>query len=207
MTYHFSGNMKAEEHLCRALEEDITHEDISTRSAVDEGTRGEVELICKQDGILAGIDVFCRVFELLDPEVSCMRIVQDGAAIRNDQVIARVTGSLRALLTGERTALNYLQHMSGIATYTNAMVKLLAGSGIGLLDTRKTLPTLRIFEKYAVKVGGGKNHRFNLSDGIMLKDNHIAAAGGIRAAVERARANASHVYKIEVETEDLAMVR
>lgn len=207
MQYSFSGRIKMDEHIRQALAEDVTQEDLSTNAVVDPARQGTVELICKQDGVLAGIDVFCRVFALLDPKVQCAAAVHDGEAIRQGQVIARIQGSLRALLTGERTALNYLQHMSGIATYTRGVADVLEGTGIALLDTRKTTPTLRLFDKYAVKVGGGKNHRFNLSDGIMLKDNHIAAAGGIRPAVERARAYASHVYKIEVEAETLDMVQ
>ena len=190
-----------------ALEEDITSEDLSTNCVMPEYQKGQVELICKQDGIIAGLGVFQRVFELLDETVSFQMDVQDGDEVKNGQKMAVVTGDIRALLSGERTALNYLQRMSGIATYTRSIVKLLEGSKTTLLDTRKTTPNMRIFEKYAVKVGGGSNHRFNLSDGVMLKDNHIGAAGGITQAVQRAKAYASFVHKIEVEVENLDMVR
>lgn len=190
-----------------ALEEDITSEDLSTNCVMPEYQKGQVELICKQDGIIAGLGVFRRVFELLDETVSFQMVVQDGDDVKNGQRMAVVTGDIRALLSGERTALNYLQRMSGIATYTRSIVKLLEGSKTTLLDTRKTTPNMRIFEKYAVKVGGGSNHRFNLSDGVMLKDNHIGAAGGITQAVQRAKAYASFVHKIEVEVENLDMVR
>lgn len=190
-----------------ALEEDITSEDLSTNCVMSEYQKGQVELICKQDGIIAGLGVFQRVFELLDETVSFQMDVQDGDEVKNGQKMAVVTGDIRALLSGERTALNYLQRMSGIATYTRSIVKLLEGSKTTLLDTRKTTPNMRIFEKYAVKVGGGSNHRFNLSDGVMLKDNHIGAAGGITQAVQRAKAYASFVHKIEVEVENLDMVR
>lgn len=190
-----------------ALEEDITSEDLSTNCVMPEYQKGQVELICKQDGIIAGLGVFQRVFELLDETVNFQMDVQDGDEVKNGQKMAVITGDIRALLSGERTALNYLQRMSGIATYTRSIVKLLEGSKTTLLDTRKTTPNMRIFEKYAVKVGGGSNHRFNLSDGVMLKDNHIGAAGGITQAVQRAKAYASFVHKIEVEVENLDMVR
>lgn len=190
-----------------ALEEDITSEDLSTNCVMQEYQKGKVELIAKQDGIIAGLGVFQRVFELLDETVSFEMHVQDGDAVTNGQLLAIVTGDIRALLSGERTALNYLQRMSGIATYTHSVAELLEGSGTTLLDTRKTTPNMRIFEKYAVRVGGGSNHRFNLSDGVMLKDNHIGAAGGITQAVQRAKAYASFVHKIEVEVENLDMVR
>lgn len=190
-----------------ALEEDITSEDLSTNCVMPEYQKGQVELICKQDGIIAGLGVFQRVFELLDETVSFQMDVQDGDEVKSGQKMVVVTGDIRALLSGERTALNYLQRMSGIATYTRSIVRLLEGSKTILLDTRKTTPNMRIFEKYAVKVGGGSNHRFNLSDGVMLKDNHIGAAGGITQAVQRAKAYASFVHKIEVEVENLDMVR
>ncbi len=190
-----------------ALEEDITSEDISTNCVMPEYQRGQVDLICKQDGVIAGLGVFQRVFELLDDTVEFQMHVKDGDEVRNGQQMAVVTGDIRALLSGERTALNYLQRMSGIATYTRSIVKMLEGSGITLLDTRKTTPNMRIFEKYAVKVGGGSNHRFNLSDGVMLKDNHIGAAGSITKAVQMAKAYVSFVHKIEVEVENLDMVR
>ena len=182
-----------------ALEEDITSEDVSANAVMDGPCRGEVDLICKQSGVIAGLQVFARVFELLDDTFTIEFFCKDG-----DRVEA---GQLRALLSGERTALNYLQRMSGIATHTARMVELLKDSGITLLDTRKTTPNLRIFEKYAVTVGGGTNHRYNLSDGVMLKDNHIGAAGGIKEAVARARAYAPFVRKIEVETETLEQVQ
>lgn len=190
-----------------ALEEDITSEDLSTNCVMPEYQTGQVELICKQDGVIAGLGVFRRVFELLDDTVTFQVDVQDGDEVKNGQKMAVITGDIRALLSGERTALNYLQRMSGIATYTRSIVKMLEGSQTTLLDTRKTTPNMRIFEKYAVKLGGGSNHRFNLSDGVMLKDNHIGAAGGITEAVKRAKAYASFVHKIEVEVENLDMVR
>jgi len=193
--------------IMQALEEDITSEDISTNAVMPEYQRGQVELICKQDGIIAGLGVFRRVFELLDDTVSFDMRAEDGDAVKNGQLMAVVTGDIRALLSGERTALNYLQRMSGIATYTHSIAEMLEGSRTTLLDTRKTTPNMRIFEKYAVKVGGGSNHRFNLSDGVMLKDNHIGAAGSITKAVRMAKEYASFVHKIEVEVENLEMVR
>ncbi len=193
--------------LMQALQEDITSEDISTNAVMPEYQKGQVELICKQDGIVAGLFVFQRVFELLDDTVSFEMKVKDGEAVKKGQLMAVVTGDIRALLSGERTALNYLQRMSGIATYTNSIVKLLEGSKTTLLDTRKTTPNMRIFEKYAVKAGGGTNHRYNLSDAVMLKDNHIGAAGGITQAVKMARAYCSFVNKVEVEVENLDMVK
>ena len=193
--------------LMQALEEDITSEDISTNSVMPEYQKGQVELICKQDGVIAGLNVFCRVFELLDDTVTFDMRAKDGDFVKNGDVMAVITGDIRALLSGERTALNYLQRMSGIATYTNSIAKLLEGSKTTLLDTRKTTPNMRVFEKYAVKVGGGSNHRFNLSDGVMLKDNHIGAAGSITKAVQMAKAYASFVHKIEVEVENLDMVK
>ena len=193
--------------IMQALEEDITSEDISTNAVMPAYQKGQVELICKQDGIVAGLNVFCRVFELLDDTVTFDMRAKDGDFVKNGDLMAVITGDIRALLSGERTALNYLQRMSGIATYTNSIVKLLEGGKTTLLDTRKTTPNMRIFEKYAVKVGGGSNHRFNLSDGVMLKDNHIGAAGGITKAVQMAKEYASFVHKIEVEVENLDMVR
>lgn len=190
-----------------ALEEDITSEDLSTNCVMPEYLKGEVQLICKQDGVIAGLGVFKRVFELLDDTVSFDMRVEDGDEVTVGQLMAVVTGDIRALLSGERTALNYLQRMSGIATYTRSIAKMLEGSGTTLLDTRKTTPNMRIFEKYAVKVGGGSNHRFNLSDGVMLKDNHIGAAGSITKAVKMAKEYASFVHKIEVEVENLDMVK
>ena len=190
-----------------ALEEDITSEDLSTNCVMPEYQKGEVQLICKQVGVIAGLGVFKRVFELLDDTVSFDMRVEDGDEVTVGQLMAVITGDIRALLSGERTALNYLQRMSGIATYTRSIAKMLEGSGTTLLDTRKTTPNMRIFEKYAVKVGGGSNHRFNLSDGVMLKDNHIGAAGSITKAVKMAKEYASFVHKIEVEVENLDMVK
>ena len=190
--------INADELIMMALKEDITSEDITTNAVMPEFQLGTVDLICKQDGIIAGLNVFKRKVELF---------CKDGDTVTNGMHLAKVTGDIRVLLSGERTALNYLQRMSGIATYTNKIVELLKGSGITLLDTRKTTPNMRIFEKYAVKVGGGSNHRFNLSDGILLKDNHIGAAGSITRAIEMAKSYASFVRKIEVEVENLDMVR
>lgn len=198
----------ADKYIRLALEEDINSEDVSTNSVMPQAKQGEVDLICKQDGIIAGLPVFERVFTMLDPETKVVyNNVKDGDAVKKGQVLATVKGDIRVLLSGERTALNYLQRMSGIATYTNETAKLLEGTKTTLLDTRKTTPCMRIFEKYAVKVGGGTNHRYNLSDGVMLKDNHIDAAGGIKEAVAAAKAYAPFVRKIEVETETLDMVR
>ena len=194
-------------HILQALQEDITTEDISTNSVVPKDQRGEAELLCKQNGVIAGLPVFRRVFEFLDSDVECIFHAKDGDFVKKGQVLAVVRGNMRALLGGERTALNYLQHMSGIATYTRTMVDLLKGSKIKLLDTRKTTPTLRFFEKYAVRMGGGSNHRLNLSDGVLLKDNHIAAAGGVKQAVAMAKNYAPFLYQIEVEVENLDMVR
>ncbi|QCP36453.1 Quinolinate phosphoribosyltransferase [decarboxylating] [Anaerostipes rhamnosivorans] len=195
-----------DEYLLNALKEDITGEDVSTNSVMPEPKQGKVDLICKEDGIVAGLEVFHRVFTLLDEKVAFETELSDGDEIKNGQLMGTLRGDIRVLLSGERTALNYLQRMSGIATFTNSLVKELEGSSTQLLDTRKTTPNMRPFEKYAVTVGGGKNHRYNLSDGVMLKDNHIGAAGGVREAVYMARAYAPFVRKIEVETEDLAMV-
>lgn len=197
----------ARELILMALKEDITSEDITTNSVMPVATPGTVNLICKQDGVIAGIEVFKQVFLILDENTTFEAFVRDGDHVKNGQLLCRVNGDIRVLLSGERTALNYLQRMSGIATYTNKIVKLLEGTGITLLDTRKTTPNMRIFEKYAVKVGGGSNHRFNLSDGILLKDNHIGAAGSITDAVRMAKEYASFVRKIEVETENLEMVK
>ncbi len=203
----------ADKYIRIALEEDINSEDVSTNAVMPEYKKGEVKLICKQDGIIAGLGVFERVFKILDPQTDVVfemkdgRAVRDGDTVKKGEVLAVVTGDIRVLLSGERTALNYLQRLSGIATYTNSVAKLLEGTRTKLLDTRKTTPGMRIFEKYAVKVGGGCNHRYNLSDGVLLKDNHIDAAGGIRQAVEAAREYAPFVRKIEVETENLDMVK
>ena len=190
-----------------ALREDITSEDVSTNSVMPEPRLGEVDLICKQDGVLCGMQVFARVFTLLDESTQITTFARDGEEIKAGQRIAVVRGDIRVLLSGERTALNYLQRMSGVATYTRSVSSLLAGTKTKLLDTRKTTPNNRIFEKYAVRTGGGNNHRYNLSDGVMLKDNHIGAAGGVAQAVRMAREYAPFVRKIEVETENLDMVR
>ncbi len=199
--------MNADELILQALREDITSEDISTNCVMKEAVMGSVQLIAKEDGIICGLHVFKRVFTLLDEETVVEFKVNEGDQVKVGDLMAVITGDIRVLLSGERTALNYLQRMSGIATYTSKIVKLLEGTGITLLDTRKTTPNMRIFEKYAVRVGGGKNHRYNLSDGVMLKDNHIAAAGGITEAVKQAKDYASFVHKIEVETENLDMVK
>lgn len=193
--------------ILSALQEDISSEDVSTNAVMKEYVKGEVELICKQDGIIAGLDVFKRVFELLDPEVKVEFYCKDGEEVKNKQLMGKVVGDIRVLLSGERVALNYLQRMSGIATYTHSVAELLKGSKTKLLDTRKTTPNMRIFEKYAVRAGGGYNHRYNLSDGVMLKDNHIGAAGSVTKAVQMAKEYAPFVRKIEVETENLDMVK
>ncbi|MBQ2691450.1 MAG: carboxylating nicotinate-nucleotide diphosphorylase [Clostridia bacterium] len=197
----------ADELILSALKEDITSEDITTNSVMRYYQLGEVDLICKQDGIIAGLPVFQRVFELLDPETKCEFSVSDGDRVEKGRKIGTVRGDIRVLLSGERTALNYLQRMSGIATYTRNIADLLEGSHTKLLDTRKTTPNMRVFEKYAVKVGGGYNHRYNLSDGILLKDNHIGAAGSVANAVKMAKEYAPFVRKIEIEVEDLDMLR
>ena len=193
--------------LRMALQEDITSEDISTNAVMPHAQKGEVQLIAKADGVLAGLSVFARVFTLLDPQTEIACFAQDGDRVRPQAHLATLTGDIRVLLSGERTALNYLQRMSGIATYTRAVADLLEGTQTRLLDTRKTTPNMRIFEKYAVRVGGGYNHRYNLSDGVLLKDNHIGAAGGVKQAVAMARAYAPFVRKIEVEVENLRMVQ
>lgn len=197
----------ADKLIMQALEEDITSEDITTNAVMRERREGEVELICKEDGIIAGLWVFERVFTLLDPSTTVTLFVKDGDEVKKGQKMGVVTGDIRVLLSGERTALNYLQRMSGIATYTRSVAKLLGGTKTKLLDTRKTTPNMRIFEKYAVRTGGGYNHRYNLSDGVLLKDNHIGAAGSVKKAVELAREYAPFVRKIEVETETLEMVK
>ena len=190
-----------------ALDEDITSEDISTNAVMREAKQGEVDLICKEDGIIAGLSVFKRVFTLLDADTEITFFCQDGDEVKQGQKMGVVRGDIRVLLSGERTALNYLQRMSGIATYTNSITKLLAGSKTKLLDTRKKTPNNRIFEKYAVKAGGGYNHRYNLSDGVLLKDNHIGAAGSVAKAVEMAKEYCPFVRKIEIEVENLDMVK
>lgn len=197
----------ADKFIRMALEEDINGEDVSTVSIMPDYKKGEVQLICKEDGIIAGLQIFERVFTMLDPSTCVKFEVKDGDSVTNGQLMATVTGDIRVLLSGERTALNYLQRMSGIATYTREVADMLKGSKTHLVDTRKTTPCMRVFEKYAVLVGGGYNHRYNLSDGVLLKDNHIDAAGGIKEAIDAARKHAPFVRKIEVETENLEMVK
>lgn len=199
--------LSADKFIRLALEEDINSEDVSTNAVMPEHKKGEVQLICKEDGIIAGLPVFARVFTILDEKTQIDFKVKDGDEVKNGQLLAIVSGDIRVLLSGERTALNYLQRMSGIATYTNIVCRLLDGTDTRLLDTRKTTPCMRIFEKYAVKVGGGGNHRYNLSDGVLLKDNHIDAAGGVREAIEAAKKYAPFVRKIEIEAETIEMVR
>lgn len=193
--------------ILAALAEDVTAEDVSTNCVLPEYKKGEAELLCKQDGVVAGLSVFARTFFLLDPSAEFVFFAKDGDAVKKGQRLALVRGDMRAILTGERTALNFLQRMSGIATATRAMTVLLEGSGLQLVDTRKTTPGLRLFEKYAVRAGGGGNHRYNLSDAILLKDNHIGAAGGVKNAVAAAKAYASFTTKVEVEVESVAMAR
>jgi len=190
-----------------ALKEDLTSEDVSANSVIPAGSTGEADLICKEDGMVCGLDVFRQTFLILDGTIEVRFTVQDGEKVKRGQKLGTVRGDMRVILSGERTALNYLQRMSGVATYTAKMVTLLAGTGIRLLDTRKTAPNMRVFQKYAVRVGGGKNHRYNLSDGVLLKDNHIGAAGGVKEAIQRARDYAPFVRKIEVEVETLEQVR
>ena len=190
-----------------ALKEDISSEDVSTNSVMPHPQAGEADLICKEDGIICGMQVFCRTFELLDPDTKFELFVKDGDEVKKGQLMAKVHGDIRVLLCGERTGLNYLQRMSGIATYTHQVAALLEGSKTKLLDTRKTTPNNRIFEKYAVTCGGGHNHRYNLSDGVLLKDNHIGAAGGVKEAITAAKAYAPFVRKIEVEVETLDQVK
>lgn len=199
--------LNADDLILNALKEDITSEDISTNSVMPHYQLGEVELICKEDGVIAGLEVFKRVFELLDEKTEVTFSCQDGDTVKKGQKLGVIRGDIRVLLSGERTALNYLQRMSGIATYTRTVADLLKGTKTKLLDTRKTTPGMRIFEKYAVKVGGGYNHRYNLSDGILLKDNHIGAAGGVKQAVRMAKEYAPFVRKIEIEVENLDMLR
>ena len=204
---NITTKVNADALILQALREDITSEDITTNSVMPHYQAGEVDLICKQDGVIAGLDVFKRVFELLDENTEAVFYHKDGDSVKKGEKIGVVRGDIRVLLSGERTALNYLQRMSGIATYTRAIADLLKGSKTKLLDTRKTTPNMRIFEKYAVKVGGGYNHRYNLSDGILLKDNHIGAAGGVKEAVHMAKEYAPFVRKIEIEVENLDMLK
>ena len=185
--------------LLLALQEDISSEDVTTNAVMPEACQGAVQLLCKQDGVIAGMEVFARVFTLLDEKTEIIPYVKDGDEVKKGDLLATVNGDIRVLLSGERTALNYLQRMSRIATSTRSVAK--------LLDTRITSSNMRIFEKYAVKIGGGQNHRYNLSDGVLLKDNHIGAAGSVTKAIEMARDYAPFVRKIEVECENLDMVR
>ena len=198
--------LQADKLIRMALEEDITSEDVSTNAVMPTKVQGTVDLIAKEDGVIAGMDVYARVFKLLDEDTEIEMLCHDGDEVREGDLMAKVTGDIRVLLSGERVALNYLQRMSGIATYTRSVAKLLEGSGVTLLDTRKTTPNCRVFEKYAVRVGGGCNHRYNLSDGVLLKDNHIGAAGSITKAIQMAKAYAPFVRKIEIETETLEQV-
>lgn len=199
--------LNADKLIMMALQEDITSEDVSTNAVMPKAQKGKVDLICKQDGIIAGLDVYARVFTLLDDSTEAEFFCKDGDEVKAGQLMGIVTGDIRVLLSGERVALNYLQRMSGIATYTHEVAELLKGSKTTLLDTRKTTPNCRIFEKYAVRVGGGSNHRYNLSDGVLLKDNHIGAAGSISNAVRMAKEYAPFVRKIEVEVETLDQVK
>ena len=198
--------LNVDPYILSALKQDITSEDVSTNAVMPEPKQGEVDLICKQDGIICGLQVFERTFTLLDSNTKVEFMVKDGDFVKAGQLMAKVYGDIRVLLCGERTALNYLQRMSGIASYTHEVAALLEGIDIKLLDTRKTCPNNRIFEKYSVRVGGGNNHRYNLSDGVLLKDNHIGAAGGVKEAVTMAKAYAPFVRKIEVEVETYDMV-
>lgn len=207
MNNKITMTLNADELILQALREDISSEDVTTNAVMPNAQKGEAQLICKQDGVLAGLSVFQRVFELLDESVSVEFYFSDGDEVKKGDLIGTITGDIRAILSGERTALNYLQRMSGIATYTNSIAELLKGSKVKLLDTRKTTPNMRIFEKYSVKVGGGYNHRYNLSDGVLLKDNHIGAAGGVKEAVLMAKEYAPFVRKIEIECETVEMVQ
>ena len=204
---HITMTLQMDKYILSALEEDISSEDVTTNAVMREALRGEVDLICKQDGVIAGLPVFERTFKLLDNNTQVVFFCKDGDTVTKGQLLAKVYGDIRVLLSGERVALNYLQRMSGIATYTRNMVKLFEGTNTKLLDTRKTTPNMRIFEKYAVCVGGGHNHRYNLSDGVLLKDNHIGAAGSVTKAVQMAKEYAPFVRKIEVEVETLDMVK
>ncbi len=199
--------MQADQLIRMALQEDITSEDVSTNAVMPTATKGTVDLIAKEDGVVAGLDIYARVFTILDEKTEIDFHCKDGDEVKKGDLMATVTGDIRVLLSGERVALNYLQRMSGIATYTRQVSKLLEGSKVTLLDTRKTTPNCRVFEKYAVRVGGGCNHRYNLSDGVLLKDNHIGAAGSVTKAVQMAKAYAPFVRKIEIEVETLEQVR
>ena len=199
--------MQADKLIRRALQEDITSEDVSTNAVMRSAVKGTVDLIAKEDGIIAGLDVYARVFQILDEKTEISFNFKDGEAVKKGDLLGTVTGDIRVLLSGERVALNYLQRMSGIATYTKQVSKLLEGSKVTLLDTRKTTPNCRVFEKYAVRIGGGCNHRYNLSDGVLLKDNHIGAAGSVAKAVAMAKEYAPFVRKIEIEVETMEQVK
>ena len=199
--------MQADQLIRMALQEDITSEDVSTNAVMPTEVKGTVDLIAKEDGIIAGLDVYARVFQMLDEKTEIDFKCKDGDEVNKCELMATLTGDIRVLLSGERVALNYLQRMSGIATYTRQVAKLLEGSKVTLLDTRKTTPNCRVFEKYAVRVGGGCNHRYNLSDGVLLKDNHIGAAGSITKAITMAKEYAPFVRKIEIEVETLEQVK
>ena len=199
--------MQADQLIRMALQEDITSEDVSTNAVMPTATKGTVDLIAKEDGVVAGLEIYARVFTILDEKTEIDLHCKDGDEVKKGELMATVTGDIRVLLSGERVALNYLQRMSGIATYTRQVAKLLEGSNVTLLDTRKTTPNCRVFEKYAVRVGGGHNHRYNLSVGVLLKDNHIGAAGSVAKAVKMAKAYAPFVRKIEIEVETLDQVK
>ena len=199
--------MQADQLIRMALQEDITSEDVSTNAVMPTATKGTVDLIAKEDGVVAGLEIYARVFTILDEKTEIDLHCKDGDEVKKGELMATVTGDIRVLLSGERVALNYLQRMSGIATYTRQVAKLLEGSNVTLLDTRKTTPNCRVFEKYAVRVGGGHNHRYNLSDGVLLKDNHIGSAGSVAKAVKMAKADAPFVRKIEIEVETLDQVK
>ncbi len=199
--------MQADKLIRMALQEDITSEDVSTNAVMRSAVKGTVDLIAKEDGIIAGLDVYARVFQILDEKTEISFNFKDGEAVKKGDLLGTVTGDIRVLLSGERVALNYLQRMSGIATYTKQVSKLLEGSKVTLLDTRKTTPNCRVFEKYAVRIGGGCNHRYNLSDGVLLKDNHIGAAGSVAKAVAMAKEYAPFVRKIEIEVETMEQVK
>ena len=199
--------MQADQLIRMALQEDITSEDVSTNTVMPTATRGTVDLIAKEDGVVAGLEIYARVFKILDEKTEIELHCKDGDEVKKGELMATVTGDIRVLLSGERVALNYLQRMSGISTYTRQVAKLLEGSNVTLLDTRKTTPNCRVFEKYAVRVGGGHNQRYNLSDGVLLKDNHIGAAGSVAKAVRMAKEYAPFVRKIEIEVETLEQVK
>lgn len=199
--------INVDEYILNTLKEDITSEDVSTNAVMPEDKNGRADLICKQDGIICGLGIFERTFKLLDENSHFETEVKDGDFVKKGQVIGVIYGDIKALLSGERTGLNYLQRMSGIATITKEYAAALEGYKTVLLDTRKTTPNMRPFEKYAVTVGCGKNHRYNLSDGVLLKDNHIGAAGSITKAITMAKKYAPFVRKIEIETETLEQVQ